>query len=138
MTKEEKIKEAYNDLGIPFNKNILYDGGWTKIKPTQFSSKYEDLDLLKLTNSVHSIRPKSLSGIENNNGWIKIESESDLPDDDDKLLYEVCLFEDGIFKRIYEVFSWQAITRIWEGTAQFYSGKISHYKAIENSKPPIY
>jgi len=75
-TKEDVIKEAYELIGLPFVDNVIYDNGWLKIKPTQYSSKYDDVDLLKLTNHVHSIRPKSLQGIENNNGWIKIESEA--------------------------------------------------------------
>lgn len=79
MTKEEKIKEEYLKLGLPFNENIIFDNGWLKIKPGLYSSKYDDLDLLKLTNHVHSIRPKSLSGIENNNNWIKLDTKSDLP-----------------------------------------------------------
>ena len=44
-TKEQIIQEAYEVLNIPFNEYILYDNGWTKIKPGQFYSKYDDLDL---------------------------------------------------------------------------------------------
>ena len=136
MTKTEKIKEAYGEY---YNESLLiseHDGTVPLSKfsgniPSSFEIVFENV-------GIKYVRPIALRSIENNFGWIKIENESDLPDDDDKLLYEVCLFEDGIFKRIYEVFSWQEITRIWEGTAQFYAGKISHYKAIENSKPPIY
>lgn len=73
MTKEEKIKEEYLKLGLPFNENIIFDNGWLKIKPGLYSSKYDDLDLLKMTNHVHSIRPKSLKGIENNNGWTELK-----------------------------------------------------------------
>ncbi len=87
MTKEEKIKSEYEKLGLPFNENIIVDNGWLKIKPGLYSSKYDDLDLLKLTNHVHSIRPKTLKGIENNNGWTKLESEKDLPERNDEQEY---------------------------------------------------
>ena len=46
MTKEEKIKEEYLKLGLPFNENIIFDNGWLKIKPGLYSSKYDDLDLI--------------------------------------------------------------------------------------------
>ena len=32
MTKKEKIKKEYLKLKLPFNKNIFFDNGWTKIE----------------------------------------------------------------------------------------------------------
>jgi len=84
MTKLEVIEKAYGEVGLPLNENTSLDSGWTKIKPGQYSSKYDKVDLLKTNSKIHRIRPKSLSGIENNNGWIKIESEADLPKEIDK------------------------------------------------------
>ena len=76
MTKEEKIQEAYGEYFIMCNPN---KNGWGKyisigIGLQSFDIKTNDKDERLL------MRPKSLNGIENNNGWIKIESESDLPE----------------------------------------------------------
>jgi hypothetical protein len=81
MTKQDKIKEAYGDY---FNelKDKISDNGWV--------SFYEDINRIRNVfhknenievspNDNNNWRPKSLQGIENNNGWIKIESENDLP-----------------------------------------------------------
>jgi hypothetical protein len=62
MTKQEAIKKAYLEVGIPFNEKVLYDSGWLKIKPSQYS------------------RPKSLSGIENTK---KDDSKNRLKDFED-------------------------------------------------------
>lgn len=131
MTKEEVIKEAYKKLEIPFNENIIYDKGWTKIKPLQYESKYEYLDLLKLTTHVHSIRPKSLQGIENNNGWTKINSEKEIPTDYNKELFKLFYWTNG---GIYEAEDY----KLWRfHYAHLY---ITHYRLQPkfNPKPPIY
>jgi len=43
-----------------------------------FGIKENEIDYDLDFDGVGKFRPKSLQGIENNNGWIKIESESDL------------------------------------------------------------
>ncbi len=78
-------------------------------------------------------RPKSLQGIETNNGWIKIESEADLPKDviacwvktkeyivNTPVLYDVYnkKFTDGKVEQIYTFFT--------------------HYQPIQEPQPPIY
>lgn len=132
MDKQEKIKEAYNGLGLPFNENILFDNGWLKIKPTQYQSKYNDVDLLKLTNHVHSIRPKSLSGIENNNGWIKIETEEDLPNKPDELFEVGILDSIGYFHHEIKRYAGKSLKWMWN------KDLITHYQPIEKPKPPLY
>ncbi len=127
-TKEQVIQEAYEVLNIPFNENILYDNGWTKIKPGQFYSKYDDLDLLKLTTHVHSIRPKHLRGIENNNGWIKIESADDLPK------------EYGAYYVKYlngQSVAWFNGTDFMTLVGKKFT-KITHFQPIKTPNPPLY
>lgn len=83
MTKEEKIKENYiNEFqtGSKEEKEKRYEN----IKPYidsfgWFSGKLFETNKDNFDVSGHEIRPKSLSGIENNNGWTKIEREADLP-----------------------------------------------------------
>lgn len=64
-------------------------------------------------------RPKSLQGIENNNGWIKIESENDLPKEKCKIwvrsleFKEIVIinFTNSFFTPIHQTCThWQPIT----------------------------
>lgn len=78
MTKEEKIKEAWGGI---IDSNID-ENGWVD---TQILScekrgiKFEQCKKRSNMDLVFLNRPLSLKGIEDNNGWIKINSEDDLP-----------------------------------------------------------
>ena len=86
MTKEEKIKEAYIEVfgekRIRSIMNYVYkENGFIEgfvLLDLKLDIKNEKLER-KFNGVVYSYRPKSLHGIENNNGWVKIESEEDLP-----------------------------------------------------------
>lgn len=79
MTKQEKIQEAYGE-NWELVKNNVNENGWIKdreftfkdFKPMNWQTTDHDDELYDTR------RPVSLKGIENNNGWIKIESEDDL------------------------------------------------------------
>jgi len=77
MTKEEKIKEAYGEYLDRFNPSLL--DGWS----TTCFSENIDKDIFDEEDTGYfgylRLRPKSLQGIENNNGWTKIETKEDLP-----------------------------------------------------------
>ena len=88
MTKQEKIQEAYGQHWETV-KEFVDDNGWIRHylgTPLIFLQYHADNKYL-FDNKVENkpdmflvfIRPKSLLGIEDNNGWIKIESEADLP-----------------------------------------------------------
>ena len=90
MTKKEKIKEEYIALfwSTPekerekrFSQIEAYidEFGWFE---GNFSNVSENL----IERSGHEIRPKSLSGIEDNNGWNKIE-DGILPEDEETVLW---------------------------------------------------
>ena len=78
------------------NKQTTIQAEWIEIgfEPCNFDENgYVDFDLLpdnfntylcevKTIGNNVMVRPKSLQGIENNNGWIKINSEDDLPKED--------------------------------------------------------
>ena len=114
--KQEAIKKAYGKYW-----EILYEyvdkNGWCygffKTK-TYFQTEFTS----------DKWRPKSLSGIELNNGWIRIESEADLPNhklwlSDGKDVWQGNLFEMEFFaKRINTL--------------------ATHYQPIVKPKPPIY
>lgn len=77
MKKEDKIKEAWDETGI---KVVSYNEyGWAKFSMDLKKDPCYDSDLFDFT-SIRYFRPKSLKGIENNNGWIKIDSEDDIPE----------------------------------------------------------
>lgn len=74
MTKEEIIKEGY---GIYFDKMkpFIDENGWfdkNAFYNYKFNLSYAEIDLL-FEHKEDFMRPKSLSGIENNNGWIKLQ-----------------------------------------------------------------
>lgn len=72
MTKEEKIKEAYGEYYDLCKPN---EYGWSLSKDFKFFNMFK----YHPDYTPSRFRPVELKGIENNNGWIKIESESDLP-----------------------------------------------------------
>lgn len=130
MTKEEKIKEAWG-LAYDEVKHLLTDNGYIQsvdlahirlnLRSYNLDLNYNDIDA----------RPKSLKGIENNNGWIKIESEDDLPK------------ENGYFFTKSDVW-WEPYYRIdvfcGKLANSFENGKscFTHYQPIQKPKPPIY
>lgn len=73
------------------------------------------------------VRPKSLQGIETNNGWIKIESEADLPKDD-SVNYDM-YNKNG---RAISDLPLKTIIQLFE------KGIITHYAIHVQRKPPIY
>jgi hypothetical protein len=132
MSKEEKIKTAWNDLinGIAeysYVEGYLSINGWL---PVNLLSQNIILKLAsKLDNKFvingDFIRPISLNGIEDNNGWIKVKSEADFPLDK-KSRYWIAN-ENGIFD--------------FFGTAEtietkFKNKTLTHYKKLE--EPSIY
>lgn len=136
MTKEEKIKEAW---GIHFDKmekrgkeQALEDNGYCH-KNYVNSEIYFEIESLPYPDN-EFIRPKSLNGIENNNGWIKIESESDLP----KLTIEYYVLKNGSLTTAYYRGNnrWIIPENDFPKTTEIH--KITHYQPIEKPKPPIY
>lgn len=116
MTKEEKIKEAYGEY---FEKCNPDENGWFWSENIIFSF-CKNWDKIGYRKTLR-FRPKSLSGIENNNGWVKIESEVDLPREE--LDYFI----------------------LYKNEVQYFSGRIcdlnehaTHYQPIKKPEPPIY
>jgi len=135
MTKQEKIQEAYGEL---YNEVIPDENGWI-----DFDKIPENLDLIgfeaiKYSESENNftttlLRPKSLQGIENNNGWIKIESENDLPKEDCH-----CWIMDK--EKGLQCGKWkQAPNELLHKQACFYwMKKTTHYQPITKPQSPIY
>ena len=123
MTKEEKIQEAYGEywelVKDKANKNGIITFSEYKILPIKFHEMMVAVDYQGLFYT-----PKSLIGIENNNGWTKIENE--------KILFEKpenCIFEwYNIFDKRYDV------------GEHFNYGVFTHFKVIPEPQKelPLY
>jgi len=132
MTKQEKIQEAYGEYWEQV-KDYVNENGWTQ-KVSLLNRK--ECNAKRNLNSLNSnlFRPKSLQGIENNNGWIKIESEADLPKEN-----TTCHF---ITKRninyIGEFRKEEGESFFFKGIEGFSFSFITHYQPITKPNPPIY
>lgn len=139
-TKEEVIKEAWSNKELNLKDGWLYIGyccnGWGDVseclKGMEMSINRHNynLDFYDHDNgdwgSV-SIRPKSISGIENNNGWIKVESEEDLPKDG-MTYYLICVDN----KPSIHPHNLAQIKSL------YIDGIIIHYQPIVKPLPPLY
>jgi hypothetical protein len=84
MTKKEKIQESYENLDIDWRWISLFidfSTGFNFKTDIRLTLNSDDLEIVE--NHIGIMwRPKSIQGIEDNKGWIKIESEEGLPKDD--------------------------------------------------------
>ena len=125
MTKQEVIKQSYGiyykESSIDLFTGIFMASNPETDKPEQNGFNLDQVDLIGL-----SWRPKSLIGIENNNGWIIIESEDDLPKESctiwileiDNTEPQIIKFTDSFFTPIHKT--------------------CTHYQPITKPKTPIY
>ncbi|MDV3768125.1 hypothetical protein CMU26_01025 [Elizabethkingia anophelis] len=118
--KQQAIKAAYGEHWDKV-KDYVDEDGWCN---AFFGIAARDFDDTESKREVW--RPKSLSGIETNNSWTRIESEEDMPKEPghyfvmDIFRTEPCIivFEETLKKNWLEV--------------------VSHYQPIETPKPPIF
>jgi len=82
-SKQKAIREAYGKYWDEV-KDFVTEDGWCKTrKRINYDEIIKSLSIELYNESTYNWRPKSLQGIETNNGWIKIESEADLPSEID-------------------------------------------------------
>lgn len=137
-TKEEVIKEAWGDLyslGVGIDENGWLRGDYLENK-TKDILKTKDCievkrramhDLGFYDSSIEIFRPKSLKSIENNNGWIRINSEEDLPKNGN---YWVIYNDDTISDCVKE-------NELFEDD-EYWLKNITHYQPINKPQPPLY
>lgn len=77
-TKEEAIKEAWGEH-YDLVKDDLNDDGQIYIDDIGFNVFDQIMILCNYDSVTELLTHPKLQGIENNNGWIRIESEMDLP-----------------------------------------------------------
>lgn len=138
--KQEAIKKTYGEHWEYLKNFINEDGvfiGDTDMISDKLFGEWAFIGLAKDINSeklISGSRPKSLKGIENNNGWIRIESEADLPKL--KSAEELnCFIKASDDERIgMGIF---AFGRFMTFFGNEYAN-VTHYQPIEKPKPPIY
>ena len=135
--KQEAIKKAYGEHWERLNNFINEDGvfiGDTDMISDELFNEWAFIGSSKDINSeklISGSRPKSLKGIENNNGWMRIESEADLPKEG--MHHSILLDSECINGyRNYDVIVF------YEVNSKFRKKEISHYQPIEIPKTPIY
>jgi hypothetical protein len=125
MDKQEVIKKAYGEYWELVKDLVRPDGSLSEavwMGSGMEMIPYQDY-------STGYLRPLSLVGIENNNGWVKIESEEDLPKKSGD--YWVIL-NDG---RISQYSSYDHEDILCKG---YMRQQMTHYQPIQKPKPPIY
>jgi hypothetical protein len=131
MKKEEVIKAAYGEHWKTV-KSFVDENGWTELQEEDFgySALSDEIEHFDFEHS-NKWRPISLSGIENNNGWIKIEMESDMPKqrgtDDIYIIDELGEVQVASSKLLND----RQIFNYWKAT-------ITHYQPINKPKPPLF
>lgn len=130
--KEQKIKEAWEQIDYwrylwstkTQQTALKFDGYVFKTAlPASFNKELFDLDFTKMC-----VRPKSLAGIESNNGWKRIESEADLPTEGQECIW-IQIYTESQIQRTYTTEKYAA--KLW---TQVYT----HYRVKEQFKKPIY
>ena len=126
MTKQEKIEEV-------FESNYIYadTNGWVRLGRFHWNELGFVTSEIFYDEELDIWRPLSLQGIETNNGWIKIESEEDLPTIEGSYF----VFSKVNYKPYYriDIFTGRLSNSFENGKSCF-----SHYQQIIKPQPPIY
>lgn len=128
MTKIEKIQEAYGENWEKV-KDFVYENGWCSTrKNIDFENIRQSFEIEYKRFTTYHWRPISLKGIETNRGWIKIESEADLPKTED----EFWVFDNkGNCEKLIKQIGLDSNSYWW-------MKNVTHYQPIIKPLPPIY
>lgn len=127
MTKEEVIKQAYGDYWETV-KDYVNNNGWCSWKWCRPENIAIRKSLNEESNGCGAWRPKSLKGLETNNGWIKIESEQDLPKDQ-TAKYDLCHISKPGYLPNESLYFLKAFWML---------GTITHYQPTLQKEKPLY
>lgn len=126
--KQKAIREAYGEHWD--NIKVYIDSeGFVETYDLIIPNKvFDDLCLEVKVNNAYKFRPKSLQGIENNNGWITIESEADLPKE--TATYTVVYKDGTIIEHHFSVSS--------DFDRVLFLEEFTHYQPIVKPLKPVY
>lgn len=152
MNASEFIKQEWIELigEEEFNKIEITKDGWLEVNHSDFHFKYNRSingdwqgkgydpfrrGIQEIPDKLF-IRPKILNNWEYNNGWIKIESEEDLPKEE---YGEYHVYSEN---KMYSIEPKnQGIEPFWlndKSKSQEWLDNFSHYQPIKKPKPPMY
>lgn len=136
--KQEVIRLAYyKEFELSGCDKVIFESRFNNIKQYicengWFEGNLHNVKIDRFDVSGHEIRPKTFNGIDNNSGWISIESEEDLPETDEPQLYVSGKLSEGSFK-------YRSVPRDYYELHQMYNSKeITHYRKIHVYEPPIF
>lgn len=135
MTKREIVLDSFGEFK-KYVERYVDENGWLNIKDhSSFIRNHfyltDNLET-KFVNKFGYWRPKSLNGIEENNGWIKIESESDLPKELEKIYFIIKGYEERICIGYY------CHDLFWDLNEDYSKQIVTHYQPIQKPLLPIY
>ena len=132
MEKQEIIQKAYGK-SYDALKDYINENGFVDCVKNRKISLIPFFDVSEIEFNGHLSRPKTLKGIENNNGWVKIYCENDMPQFDCN-----CFIIDK--KKGVVTGQWlQAPNEIEDKKARaFWLDKATHYKIIDKPQLPLY
>lgn len=128
MKKQEIIQQAYG-FCWDILKDYINENGFVDCVKNKKISLIPYFEVSELEFNGNEIRPKSLKGIENNNGWIKLDAKVDLPKETGQYLTRRA---NGII--ITEWFYNNNLS--WYLWKDCYS--ITHYQPIIKPREPLY
>ena len=128
MTKQEIIKKEYGDN---FESCKPDENGWCNEHKFIVAFGFFNEDYDETNHQRDKIRLKSLQGIEDNNGWIKIESESDLPKEKGNFYTMDRFYETNPCMEFFDPDNLVSMNERW-------MYRFTHYQPIIKPKPPIY
>ncbi|MGH1520581.1 hypothetical protein [Chryseobacterium sp. JK1] len=125
MTKEQKIQEAWGEYYKQIKNELDKHGRYSYSDQNTSERKrkmwqFENIECHQI-NDMELIIPSSIKGIETNNGWIKIKSEYDAPDED----VWVCNINGNRSAFIHDA-------------GELFGPNSTHYQPVQKPKPPIY
>lgn len=140
-TKQEIIQEAYVNE-FPEYTGKFDEAGWTKdeFQSTEYDRSRFDMELT--WHGGGHLRPVSLSNINSNNNWIKVEKYEDLPINNN-VSYLLCFDNvpvNDIFKTADEIRSFcqndLTVEKKWKLNPN--PKKLTHYRQIHKFESPLY
>lgn len=127
--KSEAIRKAWGFEFYEIAKHAINEDGWFERNKDRNITLLTHFEVNEMRFKGLLIRPKSLDNIEYNNGWIRIESEEDLPKESIE-----CWFIH--YERIY---SGAFAGRMFASGSTLAGWKaVSHYQPIVKPEKPIY
>ncbi len=130
--KQEAIRKAWGFEFYEIAKHAINEDGWFERNKDRNLTLLTHFEVNEMRFKGLLIRPRVLDNIENNNGWIRIESEEDLPKESGE--YWVYETNGAIGTRFY-----LSVPQKWgQHEMEIKEPQVSHWQPIVEPEKPIY